>query len=164
MDALSVPAVEDVAWLRLDEPSAVGSARRTVERLAAQLGAGEVRVAEIGLAVTEIASNVHRHGGGGALLVRAVRDVDAAAVEVVAVDSGPGIADLGAALRDRSSTAGTLGIGMGAIVRMAHVGGDRHHAGAGHGARRPVRPGATPAAGARLPFGRRGGHHPRAGR
>ena len=119
MDALSVPAVEDVAWLRLDEPSAVGGARRAVEQLATQLGAAEVRAAEIGIAVTEIASNVQRHGGDGTLLVRAVRDVDTAVVEVVAVDSGPGIADLGAALRDRSSTAGSLGIGMGAIARMA---------------------------------------------
>jgi len=90
-----------------------------VEQLATQLGAAEVRAAEIGIAVTEIASNVQRHGGGGTLLVRAVRDVDTAVVEVVAVDSGPGIADLGAAMRDRSSTAGTLGIGMGAIARMA---------------------------------------------
>ena len=56
MDALSVPAIEDVAWLRLDEPSAVGGARRAVEQLATQLGAAEVRAAEIGLAVTEIAS------------------------------------------------------------------------------------------------------------
>ena len=117
---MSVPAVEDVAWLRLEEPSAVGGARRTVEQLAGQLGAAQVRAAEIGLAVTEIASNVQRHGGGGALLVRAVRAVDVAEVEVVAVDSGPGITDLGAAFRDHSSTAGTLGIGMGAIARMAH--------------------------------------------
>ena len=120
MDALSGPVVEDVAWVRLDEPSAVGSARRAVEQLAAQLGAPDVRVAEIGLAVTEIASNVQRHGGGGAVLLRALRAADTAEIEVVAVDSGPGIADLSAALRDRSSTAGTLGIGMGAIVRMAH--------------------------------------------
>lgn len=120
MDALSGPVVEDVAWVPLDEPSAVGSARRRAEQLATQLGAAEVRVAEIGIAVTEIASNVQRHGGGGALLLRAVRAVDTAEVEVVAVDSGPGIADLSAALRDRSSTAGTLGIGMGAIGRMAH--------------------------------------------
>jgi anti-sigma regulatory factor (Ser/Thr protein kinase) len=118
VDALST--VEDVAWVRLDEPSAVGGARRTVEQLATRLGAAEVRAAEIGIAVTEIASNVQRHGGGGALLLRAVRYADTAEVEVVAVDSGPGIADLVAALRDRSSTAGTLGIGMGAIVRMAH--------------------------------------------
>jgi len=119
VDALSGPTVEDVAWVRLDEPSAVGGARRAVEQLAAQLGADGVRAAEIGIAVTEIASNVERHGGGGALLLRALRTVEAAEVEVVAVDSGPGIADLDAAFRDRSSTAGTLGIGMGAIGRLA---------------------------------------------
>ena len=120
MDALTGPLVEDVAWVRLDEPSAVGAARRAVEQLAARLGAAGVRSAEIGIAVTEIASNVQRHGGGGALLLRAVRGAEAAEIEVVAVDSGPGIADLGAARRDGSSTAGSLGIGMGAIERMAH--------------------------------------------
>lgn len=120
MDALSGPVVEDVAWVRVDEPSAVGSARRAVEQLARQLGAADVRVAEIGLAVTEIASNVQRHGGGGAMLLRAVRAADNGEIEVVAVDSGPGIADMSAALRDHSSTVGTLGIGMGAIARMAH--------------------------------------------
>ena len=120
MDALTSPLVEDVAWLRLDEPSAVGAARRAAEQLAAQLGAANGRTAEIGIAVTEIASNVQRHGGGGAVLLRAVRYAEVAEIEVVAIDSGPGIADLGAARRDRSSTAGSLGIGMGAIERMAH--------------------------------------------
>src|SRR5690349_12113590 len=71
------------------------------------------------MAVTRIASNVHRHGGGGAVLLRAVRGDDRAEIEVVAVDSGPGIADLGSARRDGSSTAGTLGIGIGAIERFA---------------------------------------------
>ena len=121
MDALIGPQVEDVAWVRMDEPSAVGGARRTAEQLAVQLGAAAERAAEIGIAVTEIASNVVRHGGGGAVLLRAVRTAEAAEIEVVAVDSGPGIADLGAARRDGSSTAGTLGIGMGAIDRMAHA-------------------------------------------
>ena len=115
------PLVEDVAWVPMDEPSAVGAARRAVEQLATQLGAASARAAEIGIAVTEMASNVVRHGGGGTVLLRAVRVIDAAEIEVVAVDSGPGIADLGAARRDGSSTAGTLGIGMGAIERMAHV-------------------------------------------
>jgi anti-sigma regulatory factor (Ser/Thr protein kinase) len=120
VDALSSPLVEDVAWVRMDEPSAVGAARRTVEQLAAQLGATTERAAEIGIAVTEIASNVVRHGGGGAVLLRAARAADGAEIEVVAVDSGPGIADLRAARRDGSSTTGTLGIGMGAIERIAH--------------------------------------------
>lgn len=119
MDPLIDPSVEDVAWIRLDEPSAVGAARRTVERLAAQLGGEQVRVAEIGIGVTEITSNVQRHGGGGAMLLRAARGRDRAEIEVVAVDSGPGIDDLGAARRDGASTAGSLGIGMGAIERLA---------------------------------------------
>jgi anti-sigma regulatory factor (Ser/Thr protein kinase) len=119
VDALTGPPVEDVAWVRLDEPSAVGAARRAAERLAAQLGADVPRVAEIGIAVSEITSNVQRHAGGGAVLLRALRGQEPAEIEVVAVDAGPGITDLGEARRDGVSTAGTLGIGMGAIERMA---------------------------------------------
>jgi len=113
------PRVEDVTWLGLDEPSDVGAARRAAEGLADRLGLSAARVADVGLAVTEIATNVHRHGGGGALLLRAARTDASASVEVVALDSGAGIADIGAARRDGNSTAGTLGIGLGAIDRLA---------------------------------------------
>jgi anti-sigma regulatory factor (Ser/Thr protein kinase) len=112
---------EDVAWLALDDPSAAGRARRAAEQLATQLGMPAGRVAEVGLAVTEIAANVHLHGDGGALLLRAVRGPATGAVEVVAMDTGPGIHDLDAALKDGTSTAGTLGIGLGAIHRLADV-------------------------------------------
>ncbi|OZM78294.1 ATP-binding SpoIIE family protein phosphatase [Pseudonocardia sp. MH-G8] len=119
MDPVADPHVEDVAWLTVDDPSAVGRARRAAEQLAATLGLRVGRVADVGLAVTEIASNVHRHGGGGAVALRAVRGLAGAAVEVVAIDGGPGIPDLHAARRDGSSAAGTLGIGLGAIGRLA---------------------------------------------
>lgn len=112
---------QDVAWLALDDPSAVGAARRAAEQLADRLGLNAGRVAEIGLAVTEIATNVHRHAGGGALLLRAVRTVAAAALEVVALDSGPGMHDVPAARRDGHSTGGTLGIGLGSIGRLADL-------------------------------------------
>ncbi|HEV7788664.1 MAG TPA: ATP-binding SpoIIE family protein phosphatase [Pseudonocardia sp.] len=111
--------VEDIGWVALDEPTAAGAARRSAERLADKLGLPAARVAEIGLAVTEIATNVHRHGGGGAMLLRARRGAGGAVLEVVALDSGPGILDLREAHRDGSSTAGTLGIGLGAIGRLA---------------------------------------------
>jgi hypothetical protein len=39
----------------------------------------------------------------------------------VTIDAGPGLADTSAALRDGHSTSGTLGIGLGAIRRMADV-------------------------------------------
>ncbi|NMH99505.1 SpoIIE family protein phosphatase [Pseudonocardia sp. K10HN5] len=108
-----------MAWLALDDASAAGAARRATERLADRLGMPAARVAEVGLAVTEIATNVHRHAGAGALLLRSVRTGTAAALEVVAVDNGPGIPDLTAARRDGHSTAGTLGIGLGSIDRLA---------------------------------------------
>src|SRR4029079_434495 len=37
----------------------------------------------------------------------------------VTIDAGPGVRDVTAALRDGHSTAGTLGIGLGAIQRLA---------------------------------------------
>jgi anti-sigma regulatory factor (Ser/Thr protein kinase) len=111
--------VEDVAWLLLDERSSAGAARRAAEQLAQRLGLPPSRVAEVGLAVTEIATNAHLHGGGGAILLRSVRAGGSSAVEVAAMDAGPGIADVGAARRDGYSTAATLGVGLGAITRLA---------------------------------------------
>jgi hypothetical protein len=40
-------------------------------------------------------------------------------IELVTIDAGPGLRDAGAAMRDGHSTSGTLGIGLGAIQRLA---------------------------------------------
>ncbi len=114
------PSVEDVAWIDIDDPSAASAVRRAAEALAERLGMAAGRVADVGLAVTEIATNVRLHAGGGAVLLRALRPpLGQASLEVVAVDAGPGIADLPTARQDGRSTSGTLGIGLGAIHRLA---------------------------------------------
>src|SRR4029077_6385718 len=46
---------------------------------------------------------------------------DPAGIEILAVDSGPGMADLARSLRDGYSTGGTSGTGLGAIRRLADV-------------------------------------------
>jgi anti-sigma regulatory factor (Ser/Thr protein kinase) len=43
-----------------------------------------------------------------------------AAVQFVAIDSGPGMADVSAAMRDGATSAGTLGVGLGAIARLSN--------------------------------------------
>jgi hypothetical protein len=53
------------------------------------------------------------------LLLSVNRDADAPGIELVTIDSGPGLRDVGAAMQDGHSTAGTLGIGLGAIRRLA---------------------------------------------
>lgn len=67
----------------------------------------------------ELSSNLAKHAEDGVLLLRPVRGEREAGVELVAIDAGPGMADLGLSSRDGHSTAGTLGIGLGAIVRQA---------------------------------------------
>jgi anti-sigma regulatory factor (Ser/Thr protein kinase) len=114
-----LPVAEDVAWTGVEEPSSVGRARRVAVNLAAQLGFSDTRAAEVGLAVTEIATNLHKHAEKGTVLVRSIRASTEAAVEVVGLDSGPGIAVVDLARRDGQSTTGTLGIGLGAVYRLA---------------------------------------------
>ncbi|WP_124271342.1 SpoIIE family protein phosphatase [Streptomyces sp. ADI96-02] len=106
---------EDVAWFR-DQPE---GARGAAAALGRRIGLGERRTAELVLAVAELAGNVTKHAVDGSLLLRVLRNEAVAGVEVVAVDGGPGMADVRAALRDGMSTAGTLGIGLGAVQRLA---------------------------------------------
>ncbi|WP_205826425.1 ATP-binding SpoIIE family protein phosphatase [Microbispora catharanthi] len=108
---------EDV-WVSTADPSVIGAVRRTAVALATAAGFDQNRTGQVAVAVTEAVSNLVKHAVEGAVLVRPHLERPGA-VELVAVDKGPGIADLGRALRDGYSTSGTLGIGLGAIARMA---------------------------------------------
>jgi anti-sigma regulatory factor (Ser/Thr protein kinase) len=115
------PAAEDAAWIRVEEASAVAAARRRVTALVDRLGFTAERQAQIALAVSEAASNLHKHAINGMLTVRITRTGSVASIELVCVDSGPGMADVPSSARDGYSTTGTLGIGLGAIFRLADV-------------------------------------------
>jgi anti-sigma regulatory factor (Ser/Thr protein kinase) len=117
-------ATQDVAWIPVEEPSAVGTVRRIAGALADRVGCPKPRVAQIELAVTELGTNLVKHATEGVLVVRLVRLAEDAVVEIVAVDRGPGIRDLDLAFRDGHSTSGTLGVGLGAVLRLA----DSHEA------------------------------------
>ncbi|MFI0240208.1 ATP-binding SpoIIE family protein phosphatase [Streptomyces sp. NPDC016845] len=109
---------EDVVWLRAGSALAA-TARREAAALATRIGLAESRVAEVSLAVTEIATNLVRHADDGAIALRTSRMGNHAAVECLCLDTGPGIADVTGAVRDGYSSGGTLGIGLGAIERLA---------------------------------------------
>ena len=104
--------------LPVRDPSEIGAARRAAVALAARLGASETEGGNVALVVTELATNLVRHGGGGELLVRPLPSAGAA-IEIVAIDRGPGMANVEAALRDGYSTGGTSGRGLGAVRRIA---------------------------------------------
>jgi len=112
----AVPAqCEDIAWFR----DRADGARGAVAALARRVGLGEPRTAETVLAVSELVTNMRKHAVEGSLLLRVLRTPTTAGVEVVVIDRGPGIADVEAAMRDGMSTVGTLGVGLGAVRRLA---------------------------------------------
>lgn len=99
----------------------VAEARRVATRVADLLGLPEADAARVALVATEIGTNLLKHAGGGELLVRAATDAQHAvvAVELIAIDTGPGMADVDACLEDGYSTAGSHGIGLGAVTRAS---------------------------------------------
>jgi anti-sigma regulatory factor (Ser/Thr protein kinase) len=109
----------ELRWLRVEDPSAAAACRGAAAALAGRLGFTEARTGELTLAVTEAASNLHKHAVQGSMLLRIARGGGRPGIEMVTIDAGPGLRDTSAALRDGHSTSGSLGIGLGAIARLA---------------------------------------------
>jgi anti-sigma regulatory factor (Ser/Thr protein kinase) len=98
----------------------VAQARRAATAAARRLNFSEADAGRVALAATEAATNLVKHAGGGTVLVSIGPGGDAAAaVELVAVDQGPGMADMDACLVDGYSTAGSPGTGLGAVRRLS---------------------------------------------
>jgi anti-sigma regulatory factor (Ser/Thr protein kinase) len=100
--------------------SDVAAARRAGQKLADAFGFDDVKAGRLAIIITEAATNILKHAGEGTVTVmRTQSGVAMPGVDVVAIDNGPGIADLDFALRDGVSTAGTAGTGLGALRRQA---------------------------------------------
>jgi hypothetical protein len=68
--------------------------------------------------VTELATNLSKHAGGGEILIGPSLTSDGPCVDVIAIDKGPGM-QVEACLADGFSTAGTRGTGLGASKRQS---------------------------------------------
>ena len=99
--------------------SDIAAARRAGQKLALELGFNETRAGALALIVTEAGTNLLKHAGEGTLYLNVAQSEGVPGVDVLAVDNGPGIADLDACLRDGMSTAGTAGTGLGALRRLS---------------------------------------------
>jgi anti-sigma regulatory factor (Ser/Thr protein kinase) len=109
---MEVTATDEV--FELAHEADVGALRRRGAVLAAAAGLDEARAGAVALIATELASNVIKHGGGGGALLAQLPG----GVAITAWDRGPGM-NVDACLRDGMSTAGTAGVGLGAVARLA---------------------------------------------
>ena len=105
--------------LSLDEVSQVGEARRLATAMANRLGFDETGRGRVAIVVTEAATNLYKHARGGELVLRALEEGESVGLEILAVDRGPGMADVGRCMTDGFSTAGSPGNGLGAMKRLS---------------------------------------------
>jgi anti-sigma regulatory factor (Ser/Thr protein kinase) len=101
-------------------PSEIAAARRAATSLAINLGFNETVTGQVALVVTEAGTNIAKYAVSGEILLRnAVRFDGALGIEILAIDAGPGIANLGLYMNDGVSSGGTYGIGLGTMRRVA---------------------------------------------
>lgn len=105
----------------VSDPSQVGEARRAAAALADRLGFPEDAAGRLALVVTEAATNLVKHARHGEIVLQVTDAGGVPGVAALAVDHGPGMADVGRCFEDGYSTAGSPGTGLGAIRRLAHA-------------------------------------------
>jgi anti-sigma regulatory factor (Ser/Thr protein kinase) len=101
--------------------SHAGEARRVAVERATSIGMNETDRGRVAIAVTEVATNLVKHAQHGKILCESVDQSGTRGLRIIAVDKGPGIQDMSAALQDGYSTYGSNGNGLGAIRRLSTV-------------------------------------------
>lgn len=105
--------------IAVTDASQVGEARRHATRLAETAGLSETLKGQAAIVATELANNLAKYGTNGRLLIQPLVCGGTPGLEILAIDSGPGMADVQQCMRDGFSTGGTPGTGLGAIRRIA---------------------------------------------
>jgi anti-sigma regulatory factor (Ser/Thr protein kinase) len=106
--------------IQIDDRSQVGVARRAAADLTRVLGFDATGAGNVALAVTEATTNILKHAQRGKLLLRNLEHDSVGGLELLALDQGPGISNMGISLRDGHSTSGSMGTGLGAMSRISH--------------------------------------------
>ena len=75
---------------RVKWPTDVLRAAEAARRFAEFLGFPEVQREELGLVVTELASNLLRHAVGGTIKLRQIGAGERTGIEILSLDTGPG--------------------------------------------------------------------------
>ena len=106
----------------ISDRSFIAYAKREIHLSAAKARFDETRIAEIDIIVSEMCSNLVKHGNGGEMLMRITRYNDELdLLELLCVDSGQGFDDAAKVMRDGFSTTQTLGHGLGSIARLSDM-------------------------------------------
>lgn len=108
-DKMPVQSTEDVVQVR-----------QRVRTWAIELGLNLVDQTKVITAASELARNAVVHGGGGIVEFELVDNGRQRGLRLTFEDSGPGIRDVEAAMRDGYTTGSGLGLGLGGARRLSN--------------------------------------------
>lgn len=94
------------------------TARSLGKQMAAEIGLGMVDQSRIATAVSELARNIIVYAGKGVVNFQWIEEEKRNGLEIMAIDSGPGIADLELAMSEGYTSGGGLGIGLPGTKRL----------------------------------------------
>jgi serine/threonine-protein kinase RsbT len=94
------------------------AARQEGRALAVALGFSSGDATLLATAISELARNIVTYAKSGTIILSALNGTAREGIQVVALDQGPGIADVQQALRDGFSTSGSLGLGLPGVKRL----------------------------------------------
>ena len=106
--------------LPLKNSSDVVIARQKVRQVATELRFSLVDQTKLVTAASELARNALDHGGGGQMTLEVVNGLAKTGLRLVFEDSGPGIPDIQAALKDGYTTGSGMGLGLGGSKRLVN--------------------------------------------
>ena len=107
-DELALRTGEDVVRLR-----------QGVRERAIAVGLSLVDQTKIVTAASELGRNTIQYGGGGTVSIETVANGSRRGLRLEFVDQGPGIADIGLAMKDGYTTGGGLGLGLSGAKRLS---------------------------------------------
>jgi anti-sigma regulatory factor (Ser/Thr protein kinase)/serine/threonine protein phosphatase PrpC len=112
---------DEIQILKIEQEADTGICRRKAASLAKQMGFNDIEIGEISILISEMVSNVIKHGdkNGTLILCRISNEQQQKGLEAWCCDYGKGIGYQDKALMDGYTQTGTLGIGLGAIQRFS---------------------------------------------
>jgi serine/threonine-protein kinase RsbT len=110
--------MEDEVRVAITTDADLVTARAEGRAMAERLGFPRPDPTLIATAISEVARNIVVHVGRGEIVLKPFEEANRYGVVVIAIDEGPGIRDVEAAVRDDYSGKGGLGLGLPGARRL----------------------------------------------
>jgi anti-sigma regulatory factor (Ser/Thr protein kinase) len=107
--------------VEVTEHSQIAEVRRVVAEIAKAHGMAEADLGRAALVATEMTTNLVKYAKRGVAAVSWFNEGGSSGIQIITADHGPGFANFTQSARDGFSTGGSLGIGIGALMRTADV-------------------------------------------